>query len=135
MSIPASCRYLAVAAVGICALTVYYANAAPQPEGVLVNFAPLSGVQEGDLTIIIEFADGDNFRFPMTGSIDVQDTSQGYHVNLTTGGIKAVWDGKSQVRVLGYTKDGKFHPAVKGSVKSKSLKLEQLPTVINCRKA
>lgn len=101
--------------------------------GVVIDFSTLPKFTDnGDLSLQIEYMGAVAEPTVYKGPIDPQTLTQIYYENLRASGFTAKQVGKTKVRVLGWKdKKGVFHPAIHGTVTSKTIKRKQLPKVIN----
>lgn len=105
------------------------ANLGPRA-GVLIDFAPLVQMDDGDLTVAIEYRGIRVEPWSSTGGIVLPEEMRDVFVaGLEDSGYKLIPVGKTGVRVLGYARDGKFYPAVAGEARSKTIPAANLPTV------
>ncbi|MCI0705078.1 MAG: hypothetical protein L0241_28795 [Planctomycetia bacterium] len=100
---------------------------------VEIDFSTLPEFTEkGDLTYHFEFVGVVTEPNTYTGPVYREDMALIYYQNLKTAGVKVERVGDTKVRVYGWKdKEGVFHPVIKGTVTSKTIKPEQLPKVTN----
>lgn len=104
--------------------------------GVVIDFANWSVCYNvEDVSLQVEFegvAVGKPVQYEGGNGVTAEDFAQMYYQLLKTAGAKVEHFDKTKVRILGWEdKKGVFHPAIKGTVTSKTLKPEQLPKVTN----
>lgn len=122
----------------LCCLPIDGRADEPSKGGVLFDFNVKPQEKDIDIAMTVEFADsgGETWSFGYRGFFfDLEDFAFLTHDNLKTCKVKAEIVDKTKVRVLGVQKNGKFYPAVLGTMKSKSIPLKDLPKVINPPKA
>lgn len=110
----------------------------PAAKGVVFDFNVPAQDRDVDFACTVAFATGGGkpYLYDLSGPlIDAEDIAFMFHKNIADCGIKAEIVNKTQVRVLGIEKDGKFYPAIKGTVTSKTLPADALPKVTNPPKA
>jgi hypothetical protein len=115
----------------------------PAARGVVFDFNVPVQDRDVDFACTVEFATGGGkpYLYDLNGPlINTEDLAFMFHgslkgSNIKGSNIKADIVNKTQVRVFGIEKDGKFYPALKGTVTSKTLPADARPKVTNPPKA
>jgi hypothetical protein len=104
-------------------------------EGVVIDFSNWSvcyNVEDVTLQIAYNGVLGEPVRYESGNGVSSEDFAFVYYKLLKSAGVKVEFFDKTKVRIISWEdKKGVTHPAIKGTVTSKTLKPEQLPKVTN----